>query len=101
MSVNVKIGDHIENGVDSVKLENADSSGSYCDFVYETGNQDITDLSSTSVVGKSTAQVSAAERAKIIAGNIKNGVSILGVTGTALVTTITVNQDDTIDLTIA
>lgn len=35
MSVNVKIGDHIENGVDSVKLENADSLGTYVSFVEE------------------------------------------------------------------
>lgn len=50
--------------------------------VVPTGNQDITDLTSYDVTAKATAQISATERAKIIAGNIKKDVTILGVTGT-------------------
>lgn len=53
-----------------------------------TGNQDIETLNEYDVTAKATARVSAAERAKIVAGNIKNGVTILGVTGTAAVVTI-------------
>ena len=63
-----------------------------------TGNINITDTNQTDVTNYATAQV---VDTNLTAGNIKNGVSILGVQGTALVTTITVNQDNSIDLTIA
>lgn len=96
-AINTKAGtsgakdlDELKTAVDSI------STG-----ITPTGNQDIETLSEYDVSAKATARISAAERAKIVAGNIKNGVTILGVSGTALVTTITVNQDDSIDLTIA
>lgn len=63
-----------------------------------TGNINLTNTTQTDVTNYATAQV---VDANLVAGNIKNGVSILGVVGTALTTTITVNQDNTIDLTIA
>ena len=63
-----------------------------------TGNINITTTSQVNVTNYATAQV---VDSNLTAGNIKNGVSILGVQGTALVTTITVNQDNSIDLTIA
>ena len=50
--------------------------------VVPSGNQDIETLNEYNVTAKATARISAAERAKIVAGNIKNGVTILGVTGT-------------------
>lgn len=46
-----------------------------------TGNQDITTLNEYDVTDKATARVSAAERAKIIPENIKQGETILGVEG--------------------
>lgn len=63
-----------------------------------TGNINITNTSQVDVTNYATAQV---VDSNLISGNVKNGVSILGVQGTALVTTITVNQDNSIDLTIA
>lgn len=46
-----------------------------------SGNQDITTLNEYDVTTKATARVSATERAKVVAGNIKKDVTILGVTG--------------------
>lgn len=46
-----------------------------------TGNQDITTLNEYDISNKATARVSATERDKIIASNIKKDVTILGVTG--------------------
>ena len=45
--------------------------------------------------------VTSAIDSNIAAGNIKSGVSILGVTGTLPTISVTVNQDDSIDLTIS
>jgi len=50
--------------------------------VVPSGNQDVTTLSEYDVTAKATARVSATERAKIIAENIKKDVTILGITGT-------------------
>lgn len=46
-----------------------------------SGNQDIETLDEYDVSHKATARVSAAERAKIVGSNIKQGVTILGVQG--------------------
>ncbi len=48
-----------------------------------TGNQDISTLAEYDVSTKATARVSAEERAKIIPENIKNGVTVFGVAGSA------------------
>ena len=57
--------------------------------VFPSGNQDITTLDEYDVYNKATARVSSNERAKIIPENIVEGVSILGVDGTAKSGTIT------------
>lgn len=61
-----------------------------------TGNQIV-----TPDTNKVLSQVTITKPATLLSGNIKNGVNIGGVVGNALVTTITVNQDNSIDLTIA
>lgn len=45
--------------------------------------------------------VTAAIDNNIVASNIKSGVSILGVTGSLPTISVTINQDDSIDLTIS
>lgn len=50
---------------------------------YIKGNADIDSLEQVNVTFNETAQISANERAKIIPSNIVEGVSILGVAGTA------------------
>ena len=83
MSSNIKIGNDTVNGVTQVRFKNADVEDEYVSFVETpSGNQDITTLNEYDVSAKATARISATERAKIIAGNIKQGVTILGVTGT-------------------
>jgi len=61
------------------KANGAESEGT---LALPSGNQDISDTNEYNVYSKATARISAAERAKIIPGNIKDGVQILGVTGT-------------------
>ena len=56
-------------------------AGSY-EGIIPTGNKDIDTTSQVGVSAYATARISATERAKIIAGNIKSGVTILGVAGT-------------------
>ena len=51
------------------------------DMVVPSGNQDITTTDEYDVSAKATARISAAERGKIIAENIKKDVTLLGVTG--------------------
>jgi hypothetical protein len=58
-----------------------------------TGNQDISTLSEYNVSTKATARISETERAKCIPGNIAQGVTLLGVTGTHI--TPTGNQNIT------
>ena len=70
----IKIGTVTDD--DSVAYVTGEYAG-----VTPTGNQDITTLNEYDVSTKATARVSAAERAKIIAENIRSGVEILGVTG--------------------
>ena len=50
---------------------------------YIKGNADVDSLNSVDVTFNETARISAEERAKIIPNNIVDGVTILGVTGTA------------------
>ena len=83
MSVNIKLGsNNITLEDEKLSFESATSAGTYVDFLYESGNKDVADLTEQDVSTKATARISAAERAKIIPGNIKDGVTILGVTGT-------------------
>lgn len=70
------IAENIKNGVSILGV-----TGSYQGLV-PTGNQDIDTLNEYNVANKATARVSATERAKIVGGNIKKDVVILGVTGT-------------------
>ena len=49
--------------------------------VTPVGNQDISTLDEYNVSSKATARISAEERAKIIPGNIKKDVTILGTPG--------------------
>lgn len=80
MSVNIKLGNNILTGVNVLKVQDADTTGTYDNFIEPS---DATATSSDIANGK-TAYTS-------------NGK----VTGSALVTTITINQDNTIDLIIA
>ena len=83
MSVNIKLGsNNITLEDEKLSFESATSAGTYVDFLYESGNKDVADLTEQDVSTKATARISAAERAKIIPGNIKEGVTFLGVTGT-------------------
>ena len=63
-----------------------------------SGSVNITGTSQVDVTNYETAQV---VDSNLASANIKNGVTILGVTGSALTVTVTVNQDNSIDLTIA
>lgn len=74
-SINTKAGTTGAKGVDALKTA-VDS------IVTPSGNQDITTLASYDVAAKATARVSAEERLKVIPGNIKKDVTILGITGT-------------------
>lgn len=82
MSANVKIGNDTIQNVSSVKLQSADTAGTYVEFPLPSGNQDIANLNEYNVASKATARISATERAKIIPENIKKDVTLLGVTGT-------------------
>ena len=68
----------VKAGKKFVKANGAVATGTKAE---PSGNQDITTTAEYDVASKATARVSAAERAKIIASNIKKNVSILGVTG--------------------
>ena len=81
MSVSVKIGNDTVSNVTKFKVESADTAGNYVEFYNESGNQDISTLDEYNVADKETARISSTERAKIIPGNIKSGVTILGVQG--------------------
>ena len=81
MGVNVKNGNNTLTGVEKFQFESATTAGTYIDFVYETGNTDISTLNEYDVTGKATARISATERAKIIPANIASGTTILGVQG--------------------
>jgi len=76
--------------IDGTKIRTGSSvcgvAGSYAGII-PAGNKDIDTTSQVGVSAYATARISATERAKIISGNIKSGVTILGVTGTYTGTT--------------
>ena len=79
-SINAKAGTSGDKTIDELK----DAVDGIVIGVTPTGNQDISTLDEYDVASKATARISAAERAKIIPENIADGVTIFGVTGTAL-----------------
>ena len=90
------------SNIDGTKIRTGSSvcgvAGSY-DGIIPAGNKDINTTSQYGVSTYATARISATERAKIIAGNIKSGVTILGVTGTYTGTTPVFGRS--IDVTIS
>ena len=73
------LGGNSVNGTPTASFATVEGNGTN----YIRGNKEITNLEPVNVVYNETAQVSAADRSKIIPENIVDGVTILGVTGTA------------------
>ena len=91
------------SNIDGTKIRTGSSvcgvAGSY-DGIIPAGNKDIDTTSQVGVSAYATARISATERAKIIAGNIKSGVTILGVTGNYSGTTPTFARACTVTITL-
>lgn len=74
----IKYGNSV-NGIPSASFTTNQGQGTN----YVKGNADVDSLNSVDVTFNETARISAEERAKIVPRNIVDGVTILGVTGTA------------------
>lgn len=70
-----------KTGDSSVLTFPADFEDAIDNMVVPSGNQDITTTDEYDVSAKATARVSAVERLKVIPGNIRKDVTLLGVTG--------------------
>lgn len=91
MSANIKIGGNTVNGVNTIKVENADQVGQYVTFTNltpveetvtpTTATQEITPQEGEMLSKVTVNPVTASIDANIVPQNIKSGVSILGVTG--------------------
>ena len=71
----------VVQGKNFVKANGAVATGTLVAGITPVGNQDITTLAQYDVTSKATAQVPLEESMKFIPENIKNGVSLMGVTG--------------------
>lgn len=95
MSANIKIGGNTVNGVNTIKVENADQVGQYVTFTNltpveetvtpTTATQEIIPQEGEMLSKVTVSPVTASIDANIVPQNIKSGVSILGVNGSYFV----------------